>query len=139
MELKIVKEEENKVLERKEINFKIDGAKATPSRKEIKKRLAALKNSKEELVSIDSIKQAYGEHKAQGKAFIYKNLERLNKIEPTYLKHRGQKKKHTKEKEEKSKEKKKKEKPKKTGEKEKEKKGKENKDKKKDKEEKKSE
>jgi len=85
MDLKIKNEKEDKVFDRLEIDFVIEDARTTPSRKELKQRISALKNSKEELVSIDFVKQSFGEHIAKGKAFIYSNKERLKRIEPEFL------------------------------------------------------
>jgi len=85
MDLKIEKEREDKVFGRTEIDFVIEDAKTTPSRKELKQRISALKNSKEELISIDFVRQSFGEHIAKGKAFVYSNEERLKRIEPEFL------------------------------------------------------
>lgn len=91
MELNITNEGYNPALERKEIEFEVNTS-VTPSRKEIKKKLAALKNTEEELVVIKYIKQLFGEHRAVGKAHIYKSAEMLKKVEPRYLLERGKKK-----------------------------------------------
>ena len=101
MDFRIVEEKENRVLGRKEINFEVGDAKNTPSRKEIRKRIAALKNSKEELVSVIRVQQSYGEHRATGLAFVYKDAKTLKQTEPDYLAKRGtkEKKKETGEKE----------------------------------------
>lgn len=91
MELNITKEDYNPVLERKELEFEVS-ANVTPSREEIKKKLAALKNAKDELIVIKYIKHLFGEHRAVGKAHIYKSAEMLKKVEPKYLLERGKKK-----------------------------------------------
>ena len=96
MDFKIVEERDNKVLGRKELSFEVENSKTTPSRKELRKRIAALKNSKEELVSVASVKQCYGEHRAKGLAFVYKDIERLQRIEPGHLIERESKKKKEK-------------------------------------------
>jgi len=96
MDFRIVQEKDNKVLGRKEIGFEVENSKTTPSRKELRKRIAALKNSKEELVSVASVKQCYGEHRSTGLAFVYKDIERLQRIEPEYLIKRESKKKKEK-------------------------------------------
>jgi len=99
MDFKITEEKENKVMERKEILFEVKDTKVTPSRKEIKKRLAALKNTKEELVSIAKINQVYGARKSTGTAFIYADIETLKKTEPGFLEARDGKKKDKEKKE----------------------------------------
>ncbi|MCD6247732.1 MAG: 30S ribosomal protein S24e [Candidatus Diapherotrites archaeon] len=91
MELNITNEVQNPVLERKEIEFEINTV-VTPSREEIKRKLAALKNAKEELIVIKYIKQLFGEHRAVGKAHVYKSAEMLKRAEPKYLFGRGKKK-----------------------------------------------
>ncbi len=91
MQIEIIKEAHNPVLERKEIEFEIS-AKVTPSREEIRKKLAALKNAKEEFIVIKYIKQLFGQHKAVGKAHIYNSMEVLKRVEPKYLLERGKKK-----------------------------------------------
>ncbi len=96
MNFKIVKEKENKVLGRKETIFEVTDAKTTPTRKEIRKRIAALKNSREELVSVIRIKQAYGEHRATGLAHVYSNEKALKKAEPDYIPKRESKEKEKK-------------------------------------------
>lgn len=97
MDLCIVKESENKTLERTELAFEVENAVKTPSRQELRKRIAALKNSREELVSIDFVKQCFGEHRAKGKAFVYADIERLKRTEPKYLLERESKEKKKKE------------------------------------------
>ena len=91
MELNITNEVQNPVLERKEIEFEINTA-VTPSREEIKRKLAALKNAKEELIVIKYARQLFGEHRVVGKAHIYKSAEMLKRVEPKYLLERGKKK-----------------------------------------------
>lgn len=106
MDFKIVEEKENKLLGRIEIIFEVENAVKTPSRQELRKRIAALKNSKEELVSIDCIEQCFGEHRAKGKAFVYQDIEKLKRIEPKFLAQRETKKKKEKKEESAEKEKK---------------------------------
>ena len=101
MELRILKEKDNRVLGRKELAFEVENARTTPSRKELRKRIAALKNSKEELVSVYAAKQCYGQHLVKGTAFVYKDIERLERIEPKYLIERENKEKKEKPAEEK--------------------------------------
>lgn len=96
MDFRIVEEKENKVLERKEINFEVIDAKITPTRKEIQKRIAALKNSKEELVSVVRVKQEYGKHRVIGLAHVYSNEKSLRKTEPAYIQKREKKKEENK-------------------------------------------
>jgi ribosomal protein S24E len=85
MDLKITKEKEDKLLKRTEIEFEVDDAEKTPARVELRRRIAALKNAKEELVSIYWERQCFGEHRATGKAFIYSDEGTFKSIEPKFL------------------------------------------------------
>jgi ribosomal protein S24E len=85
MDLKITKEKEDKLLKRTEIEFEVDDAEKTPARVELRRRIAALKNAKEELISIYWERQCFGEHRATGKAFIYSDEGTFKLVEPKFL------------------------------------------------------
>ncbi|MFH1234126.1 MAG: hypothetical protein V1493_00760 [Candidatus Diapherotrites archaeon] len=85
MDLKITREKEDKLLKRTEIEFEVDDAEKTPARVELRRRIAALKNAKEELVSVYWERQCFGEHRATGKAFIYSDEGTFKSIEPKFL------------------------------------------------------
>ncbi len=91
MHLEIEKEYKNPLMERTEIDFSISGIEITPSRKEVTKKIAALKNAKEELVVIEFLKQPFGKHSVNGRARIYNSKERLERVETDYLPKRGKK------------------------------------------------
>ncbi len=74
MHLEIEKEYKNPLMERTEIDFSISGIEITPSRKEVTKKIAALKNAKEELVVIEFLKQPFGKHSVNGRARIYNSI-----------------------------------------------------------------
>ncbi|MFH1752373.1 MAG: 30S ribosomal protein S24e [archaeon] len=95
MNLEIINKEKNDLLGRAEIKFEVKADK-TPSRKELKKKIAALTNSKEELIIVDKIKQEFGFHKTTGLAKIYVNRIELEKTEPKYLLNRNEGKKEEK-------------------------------------------
>lgn len=104
MDLKIITEKEDKLLKRTEIEFAVEDATKTPARIELRRRIAALKNAKEELVSIYWERQCFGEHRAVGKAFIYSDEGTFKRVEPKFLAERevkGGKKKEEEAKEEK--------------------------------------
>lgn len=84
-QLKFVKKEKNPLLSRQEIEFEIDGAKITPSKKELRQNISSLCDSKEEMVVISSMKQHYGSGKVTGSAFVYDSKEALERIENKYL------------------------------------------------------
>jgi len=83
MKIQILKEKENKLLNRKEIDFKVAYDGATPRIGEVRKELIAQLHSKENLTIIDSIKSGFGAKSAKGYAKVYKDEEGL-KIEPKH-------------------------------------------------------
>ena len=91
VEVNVVSEKENPLLKRKEITFEIKGIKATPSRNEIIKQIAAMKNAEEEKIVITEINQLFGKSMLTGTLNIYDDKETMRKIEPEYLMKRGKK------------------------------------------------
>jgi len=86
MELKFLNEKENPLMHRKEIEFIVEHIKEkTPTRKEIKEMLKALKDYDPNLVVIKKIKNVYGIGKDKVLAFVYENKEFMKKIEDDYL------------------------------------------------------
>ncbi len=81
MDLEIIKEFENKLIGRKEIEFQIQNAKLTPSRKELVKKISALKNAKEEQIIIGNLAQLFGSNTVRGQARIYDSVKMLEKSE----------------------------------------------------------
>ncbi len=100
MELEITGKKENKALQRQEVEIGIKNAKITPSRKELRPKIAALAGAKEELVVIEHIDHSFGTREGKIKACIYENEEVLKKIEPVHFIERdlGKKKKKAEEK-----------------------------------------
>ena len=101
MKFNIVSKEKNQALHRDELKFEISDAKITPSVKELREKIAALNNTKTELVIIDRITHKFGSKDVIGEAKVYENANVLNEIEP---KHRINKNLGIKEKKEKKKE-----------------------------------
>jgi len=79
MEIEILSESENKLLERKDVHFKVvlDKDKGTPKLNDVRNLLIAKKNLNPELVVIDKITQEYGINSIIGYAKIYDNEEAL--------------------------------------------------------------
>lgn len=97
MKVEIVKKVENPLLQRTEISFKADHAGGpTPKRLEVRSQLASLLGVPEELVVIEKLASAHGQHIARGIARAYKDIEQLKKLEPEYLLKRGMPKAETK-------------------------------------------
>ncbi|HEY9205793.1 MAG TPA: 30S ribosomal protein S24e [Candidatus Methanoperedens sp.] len=84
MELQIIKEKTNPLLKRREITIKIQN-KGTPSRIEVKNKLAALANSKPELIVVERLDTAFGKLEVLGTANIYENEERLKQLAHVHL------------------------------------------------------
>ncbi len=88
MELQIIKDKANPQLKRREISLKIIN-KGTPSRIEVKNKLAALANSKPELIVIEQLNTVFGKQEVAGSASIYESEERLKQLAHQHLAARG--------------------------------------------------
>src|SRR5574341_2318104 len=88
MELQIIKDKANPELKRREISLKIIN-KGTPSRIEVKNKLAALANSNPELIVIEQLNTLFGKQEILGIASIYESDEKLKQIAHQHLVTRG--------------------------------------------------
>lgn len=84
MEIQIIKDKTNSLLNRREISLRVKD-KATPSRIEVKGKLAALLNSKPELIVIERLDTIYGKQELMGTACIYQAEERLKQLAHQHL------------------------------------------------------
>ena len=86
MKIIITKEFDNLLLNRKQIDFKILHQKmATPSRTEVRKKIAAQFNADLERVIITKLTPKYGQEYTVGYAKIYDTTELAQQIEPKYI------------------------------------------------------
>ena len=87
MEIKITKEQQNRLLKRKEITFEIDHSqtRGTPQRLEIRNKLAEVLKTKPELVYVKRVETKTGTMKATGEANAYESIEQAKLIEPKYI------------------------------------------------------
>ena len=85
MELEIEGRHKNVLLHREELNFEILDAKQTPTRKEIRTKLAGMLGVEEGLVIIDEIEHEFGSSRVVGFAKKYDSVEEMKKTEPTYM------------------------------------------------------
>ena len=87
MEIKITQQQQNILLKRKEIAFEIDHTqtKGTPSRIEIRNRLAEMLKTKPELVYVKLVETKTGTMKATGQANAYETVEQAKRVEPEYI------------------------------------------------------
>ena len=84
MEIQIIKDKKNPILKRREISFKVK-EKVTPPRIEVKGKLAALLNSKPELIVIERLDTVYGKQELAGTGCIYETGERLKQLAHQHL------------------------------------------------------
>ncbi len=84
MELQIIKDRNEPLLKRRAVSIKINN-KGTPSRIDVKNKLAAMANSKPELIVIEHLDTAFGKTELTGVASIYENDERLKEMAHKHL------------------------------------------------------
>lgn len=87
-----MEEKNNPLLQRREVHFLVVQNLGTPSRQEIKDKLAAYLNSKPELVIIERMKQEFGKRETRGYAKIYESMDRLKNVETEHIIQRNEKK-----------------------------------------------
>ena len=87
MEIKILAENENPMLKRKEVTFQVehDQTGSTPPRLEVKNALAKLLKKDANLVFIKKLETKTGTHVAVGLANVYDSMEQAKLIEPEYI------------------------------------------------------
>lgn len=78
--VEVVKNFENKLLNRHDVVARIDSNGATPSRQEIKSQLAKKLKVDEKLVVIDKVDTSFGTRAADVSAKVYKDEETLKKL-----------------------------------------------------------
>src|SRR3989338_921943 len=97
MDLKIINKKQDPLLSRVKVEAEIVFEKATPSREEIKSKLAKDLSKDEKLIVVKSIYTDYGLKKARNVSYVYENEEFLKRIEPKIKEKSGGKKKEAKE------------------------------------------
>jgi small subunit ribosomal protein S24e len=90
MEITITKDIQNDLLSRKEVEFTTVYTGATPSRKMIHAKLAAILNVPKDQMVLDSLKTRFGLMQLSGSARIYESKDEMQKVEREYLLKRGQ-------------------------------------------------
>lgn len=85
MKVEITSRCKNPLLQREEIVFAVEGAEKTPSRKELKEKLAAKLGTKAELLNIEKISQKFGSQEIEGNARLYGSEDALKKTELPYM------------------------------------------------------
>jgi ribosomal protein S24E len=87
MKLKILSKEQNPLMKRKEVTFRVDHAQTggTPTRLEIRKQLANLLKMDIELVYINQLETKTGTMVALGEANAYDSVEQAKLVEPKHI------------------------------------------------------
>ena len=107
MEIEINSEKNNRLLERKQVNFTVTHEDSkTPNRALLRSELASKLNEKQATIIIDYVKPLFGSYKSKCYAKIYPSLEKAKKYENKYLIKRNHLKKKKKRKKKKKKPKK---------------------------------
>lgn len=89
MEIEVTRETRNELLGRREVEFVLHFDGPTPSRIQVLGKLAAMLNTKENLLALDSMKTQFGMTSCSGQARIYDTEEGRNKTEREFLLRRG--------------------------------------------------
>jgi len=84
MDLEIKSDKENKLMERREIDFEVKYIGMTPKSKDIAIELAKKVNSKPELI-IKKMKNVFGRQILMGTAYVYKDEKARDKYTPKYI------------------------------------------------------
>lgn len=87
MKIKIVSKEQNPLLKRKEVTFRIEHAQTggTPNRLEVREQLATLLKTDKELVYVKNIETKTGTMVAIGEANAYESKEQAKLVEPQHI------------------------------------------------------
>lgn len=89
MDIKIIKDVQNALLSRREVEFIITHTGATPTRMHVLGKVAAMLNVKMEQVALAPFKTEFGITRLKGGARIYDTKAARDKLEPAYLIKRG--------------------------------------------------
>jgi small subunit ribosomal protein S24e len=85
MDIKVVKDKKNSLLNRRELDFVVKYEGSTPSRNDIRNKLAAMLNAPLDLLVIQRIKTEYGMQESKGYAKLYEDADRMKQVEQAYI------------------------------------------------------
>jgi len=85
MQIEVVEEEDNALLNRRELKVKVSHPAATPSRIDVKNRVAADLKVSPELVIVDSMKTAFGKKETAAYIKIYDSAEAVQQVEREHI------------------------------------------------------
>ncbi len=84
MRLNVKEKKKNDLFKRTELTFEVTESKVTPSRKELREKLAAVENAPLQYVIIQAITPSFGKHDVHGTAVIYKDEKTMKEVELAY-------------------------------------------------------
>lgn len=86
MKIEIEGKKENPLLERTEINFRVEhGGTSTPTRDEIRTQLAGTLGVNKDVVILDRLKTEFGHQVSLGYAKVYDSIESAKKYERDHM------------------------------------------------------
>ncbi len=85
MDIQILKDKNNVLLNRRELDFTVKYEGSTPSRNDIRNKLAAMLNAPLELLIIQKVATEYGMQEARGYAKLYAEEARMKELEHEYV------------------------------------------------------
>lgn len=85
MDIKVVKDKKNSLLNRRELDFIVKYEGSTPSRNDVRNKLAAMLNAPLDLLVIQRIKTEYGMQESKGYAKLYEDADRMKQVEQAYV------------------------------------------------------
>jgi small subunit ribosomal protein S24e len=85
MDIRILKDKKNALLNRRELDFVVKYEGSTPSRSDIRNKLAAMLNAPLELLVIQRIKTEFGMQEAKGYAKLYEDAARMKEVELEFV------------------------------------------------------
>ncbi len=85
MNIEVLQDSKNILLKRRDVKFKVTQTGTTPSRVDVKRKLAALLNTDEKLIVINKMNCTFGKQETLGFANIYENEERLKQVAHEHL------------------------------------------------------
>ena len=90
LNIEIIEEKKNPLIDRTEIKIRVDhfGA-GTPNRLDLKKKIAAMQNSEENLTIVRNLKTNFGASYTIGKVYIYDNMKEFQYFESFHIKVRN--------------------------------------------------
>lgn len=85
MDIKVVKDKKNSLLNRRELDFVVKYEGSTPSRSDVRNKLAAMLNAPLDLLVIQRIKTEYGMQESKGYAKLYEDADRMKQVEQAHV------------------------------------------------------